>query len=239
VSLQDRAMVQRPHDGGALANPLGGKQRNGMIAARTRRTSIHRWDVWRQVWRATWARMSLLATGHNPAELARPVSASQQRFEAFFRRHEREVFGYLWRLTGDEQAAYDLCQETFLRAWQRFATISAYEQPGAWLFRVATNLAINDRRARNRSARATSRLDDTLTGETDPAQRLGMRDAVRRALLAVAPRQRAALVLREVYGLSCEEVAETLGTSAGAAKAILWRGREAFREHYLREEGRP
>ena len=182
--------------------------------------------------------MSLLAAGRNPADAARPASASQQRFEAFFRRHEREVFGYLWRLTGDEQAAYDLSQETFLRAWQRFAAISAYEQPGAWLFRVATNLAINDRRARNRPARATSQLDDTLVGGTDPAQRLGMRDAVRRALLAVAPRQRAALVLCEVYGLSCEEVAETLGTSSGAAKAILWRGREAFREQYLREEGR-
>ena len=51
-------------------------------------------------------------------------------FEAFFRRHERNIFGYLWRMTGDEQAAYDLSQETFVRAWQHFDRIASYERPG-------------------------------------------------------------------------------------------------------------
>jgi hypothetical protein len=47
-------------------------------------------------------------------------TADVDAFEAFFGRHERDIFGYPWRLTGDEQSARDLTQETFLRAWQRF-----------------------------------------------------------------------------------------------------------------------
>ena len=44
-------------------------------------------------------------------------------------------FGYLWRVTGEEQTAYDLSQETFVRAWQHFRTIKSYERPDAWLLR--------------------------------------------------------------------------------------------------------
>ena len=69
-------------------------------------------------------------------------------------------------MTGDRQSASDLCQETFLRAWQRFVAIRAYDRPDAWLFRVATNLALQltrrkkapDRRlAPDRSMRPSSR----------------------------------------------------------------------------------
>jgi DNA-directed RNA polymerase specialized sigma24 family protein len=72
--------------------------------------------------------------------------AAAESFDALFERWERDVFGYLWRVTGDRQLASDLCQETFLRAWQHFDTLRAYEQPRGWLLRVATNLALNRRR---------------------------------------------------------------------------------------------
>src|SRR5262245_7115563 len=200
---------------------------------------VKRREGWRVVL-TRWVHAVLLAGGSVPTGAAgqRMVAqAGQERFEAFFRRFERDIFGYLWRLTSDEQAAYDLSQETFLRAWQHFSKILAYEQPAAWLFRVATNLALNYRRGRRAPGQTTYPLDEALLGGSDPAIRLALRDTVRRALMAVAPRQRAALVLREVYGLSCEEVAEVLEISPGAAKTILWRGRESFRDHYLREEG--
>lgn len=65
------------------------------------------------------------------------ASGAYNTFEEFIAGSEADIFGYLWRLTGDEQTAYDLCQETLLRAWQQFGKIRHYEQPGAWLFRVA------------------------------------------------------------------------------------------------------
>jgi RNA polymerase sigma-70 factor (ECF subfamily) len=158
-------------------------------------------------------------------------------FEAFFRRHEREIFGYLWRMTGDEQAAYDLSQETFVRAWQHFDRIASYDRPGAWLFRVATNLALTHQR---RAAAPVGAAQSFSTGIdpsiSDPSWRLAESDDVRATLLALPPQQRAALALREVYGFSCAEVAETLGITLAAAKMTLSRARDAFRARYTRQE---
>lgn len=159
-------------------------------------------------------------------------------FESFFRTHERAVYACLWRLTGDAQLARDLTQETFLRAWRNFTHVRDYEQPRAWLLRVATNLTFSaHRRARHISTRSTESLrEDETPGHSDSAQALAERDAIERALLALPANQRAALVLREVDGLSCADIAETLGLSRDAAKMALFRGRESFRRHYLRQE---
>lgn len=178
-----------------------------------------------------------------------PRPEAIEDFEPFFRRHEREIFAYLWRMTGDEHGANDLAQETFLRAWQHFARIRDFERPGGWLFRVATHLALNhlrDRSARfgvprpthsGESGRPTPRPAAWPEGHTDDlAGRVAEADLVRRALMAVSPRQRAALILREVYGLPCDQVAATLGTSVGGAKTLLWRARDEFRSRYAEED---
>lgn len=105
-------------------------------------------------WRWRW----LLALGvehlsgaHEPSPAtqggaARPSANTASDFEAFYQRHEGAIFGYLWRVCGDEQAANDLTQEVFFRAWRQFERLRGYKRPDAWLFRVATNLALNERR---------------------------------------------------------------------------------------------
>lgn len=185
---------------------------------------------------APWARALPLASRNDtPTPPADATAASD--FEAFFRRHERDVFGYLWRMTGDEQAANDLTQETFVRAWRHFGRIAAYDAPGAWLLRVATNLALNHRRAQAAPVEALGDADaDARFARSDPALRLVEDDSVRRALLALPARQRAALVLRAAYGLSCAEVGRALGASRDAAKMLIFRGRDEFRRLYEREE---
>ena len=179
----------------------------------------------------------------SPSRRALP-QAENGEFEPFFRAHERDIFTYLWRMTSDEQAAYDITQETFLRAWRHFARIRDYERPGGWLFRVATHLALNYLRGRTTALGGAVSLDATGDGRhaapfspaaSDPGARIANADAVRRALMAIPPRQRAALVLREVYGLSCEETAAALGISVGAAKTLLWRARGEFRSRYAEE----
>src|SRR5262245_41420099 len=72
------------------------------------------------------------ATGTHTAWATR-TQGEVGEFEPFFRMHEPDIFTYLWRMTGDEQAAYDLAQETFLRAWRHFVRIRDYERPGGWL----------------------------------------------------------------------------------------------------------
>jgi RNA polymerase sigma-70 factor (ECF subfamily) len=164
--------------------------------------------------------------------------APSEVFDRLFERHERQVFGYLWRMTSDHALASDLCQETFLRAWQRFDRISTYENPLGWLLRVATNLAIDALRGQRRLLLLTAPLDDEnepVGG--DPTGNVVDRELVTQILQSLAPRARAALVLREVYGLSLNEVARTVGATPVATKKMLSRAREQFRVAYLREDG--
>jgi len=204
------------------------------------------WRMWR-MWRIKHAlrrNASLTEISGAPADdvdrIDDGASAHQlPSFEAFFRQHERDIFGYLWRITGDEQTAYDLSQETFVRAWQHFDRIASYERPGGWLFRVATNLALTYQK---RAAAPIGAAQPFSTGNepsiSDPSWRLAESDAIRATLLSLPPQQRAALVLREVCGFSYAEVAEALGITLAAAKMTLSRGRDAFRARYTREEQR-
>jgi RNA polymerase sigma-70 factor, ECF subfamily len=177
--------------------------------------------------------------GDNPPDAA-AQQALVREFERFFREHEPRVSGYLYRMLGDAQSASDLSQETFVRAWQRFAVISRYERPGAWLLRVATNLALQQARRRAHPVGAASTLDESFEpSESDPGRRFALRDLVRETLLELAPKPRAMLVLREVYGLSAEEIAAMLAMSLEAVKVALWRARTQFRAAYLRKDGQP
>jgi RNA polymerase sigma-70 factor (ECF subfamily) len=164
--------------------------------------------------------------------------APTEKFDRLFERHERQIFGYLWRMTSDHGLASDLCQETFIRAWQRIDRVSIYENPLGWLLRVATNLAIDAQRGRRRLQLLTEPLDDeNEPAGGDPTGSVVDRELVAQILLSLAPRARAALVLREVYGLSLDEVARTLGATPVATKKMLSRAREQFRVAYLREDG--
>ena len=170
-----------------------------------------------------------------------PTSATKSdhaaQFEAFFLRYDRQITSYLWRMIGDEQLASELAQETFLRAWQHFAAISNYEQPLNWLFRVATNLALQQRRRQAAPVGAATPLDAANDpASSDPTVHFVEQDLVRQTLLQLPLQQRAALILREVYGMSCAEVGNLLNCSRDAVKMVLFRAREQFRKHYLRED---
>jgi RNA polymerase sigma-70 factor (ECF subfamily) len=160
-----------------------------------------------------------------------------ETFEDFIAGRESDVFGYLWRLTGDEQTAYDLCQETFLRAWQQFEKIRHYEQPGAWLFRVATNLALNaiERRA-TASGHVVPLREDIQPATNDPAGRIASLELIHQTLLRLPARERAALVLREVEGFSMDEIARALDVSANSVRMLLSRARAHFRQRYDRDD---
>lgn len=165
-----------------------------------------------------------------------PTADAERAFEQFIERYERDVFGFLWRMTGDEQAAYDLSQEAFLRAWRHFDRVTTYEQPRAWLFRVATHLALNYRRDQaSRSGALALDEADAQSRSPDPTLQVLERDSIEASLLLLPKRMRAALILRDVYGYTSEEIAAVLKVSHAAAKMTISRAREQFRQSYLRE----
>lgn len=153
-----------------------------------------------------------------------------------FERYHVELFAYLLRLVNDREMAQDLVQETFLNAWRARRRSGAIQNPRAWLYRIATNLALNAVKRRRRFAWLPwFAVKETLPTHQATADECGTRDAVETALRALPVTYRAPLLLYAQYGFSVAEVAETLGISAGAVKTRLYRARELFRQAYARE----
>jgi RNA polymerase sigma-70 factor (ECF subfamily) len=139
------------------------------------------------------------------------------------------LHGYCRRLTGNLWDAEDLVQETLLRAFATLGSIHhEIENPRAYLLRVASNLWIDGARRRESEARALAQQDVSALRATETAAQLG--DAGRALLERLAPQERAAIVLKDAFEMSLEEVAETLNTSVGAVKSALHRGRERLRD---------
>lgn len=133
-------------------------------------------------------------------------------FGELLERYEREIFAYVLRLSADRDEADDLYQDTFLAAFRGWPPPRQGNER-AWLYRIATNKAID----RGRRTRPKVKLEDIelVAPERDSATSLD----IARAVELLAPGQRAAFVLRQVQGLSYAEIAETLGCSQEAARA--------------------
>ncbi len=132
-------------------------------------------------------------------------------FEELVDAHGREIYAYALRLTGDRDEADDLFQETFLAAFRAFAR-ARDEHLRAWLYRIATNKAID---ARRRGAQSV-RLEDLAIAAPS---RDGVTTADLAAAISALPTgERAAFVLRRVQDLTYEEVARVLGCSEEAAR---------------------
>ncbi len=136
-------------------------------------------------------------------------------------RHRPAILGYLTRMLGDEHDAQDACQEAFLRAHRAFGRLAPGSNARAWLYRIATNCALNA--ARRRAGRRARTVDlDLDTLPAAPARDRERLRAVARAVETLPPRQRAALMLRQFQGLDYAEIAASLGGSEAAARANVY-----------------
>jgi RNA polymerase sigma-70 factor (sigma-E family) len=138
-------------------------------------------------------------------------------FEAFYLSCRDRLAVQVAGLTGDRVEALDHVQEAFIQAWTRWDKVSRYDDPEAWVRRVACNRAISRwRRARRIVLR--SQTSDGL--HLDPEQH-----AVVAALAQLNQQEREAIVLHHLVGYSVEELARQLGAPAGTVKSRLSRGR--------------
>jgi RNA polymerase sigma-70 factor, ECF subfamily len=161
-----------------------------------------------------------------PDEMRARAQRAWARYVDLLAPFRPDLHRYCRKLTGDLWDAEDLVQETVLRG---FATLGQVHQPIAnprgYLVRIATRLWIDALRRRETEARRASELPEPAAAAA-PDRASEARDAAGAALQRLAPQERAALVLKEVFEMSLEEIAETLSTSLGAVKAALHRARE-------------
>jgi RNA polymerase sigma-70 factor (TIGR02960 family) len=170
-------------------------------------------------------------------------------FEALTERHRRELHIHCYRMLASFDEAEDAVQETFLRAWRSRESFEGDAQHRAWLYKIATNVCLDMlRRTARQVARLSSfaevswltpypdqLLDEVAPSDEQPDAIVVERETIELAFLAalqvLPPRQRAALIARDVLGWAASETASLLGMSVAAANSALQRARATMREH--------
>jgi RNA polymerase sigma-70 factor (ECF subfamily) len=184
-----------------------------------------------------------------PSALEPLVQAAREgdhrAFDELVRRTYVETYTLALRLTAHEEDARDVVQETYLRAWRGIGSFRGDAQFTTWLYRITANTAYTSvkRRRRHRADALDAMIHDPAEMRLDAqpeesAQQSAMLDRLSVALDQLPPKLRVLVVLKDVYGLSHEEIAEELGISVSAAKVRLHRGRKKLRD-LLYDEARP
>ena len=157
---------------------------------------------------------------------------AQQLREAWFRFVDTiepirpGLYRYCRRLTRNVWDAEDLVQETLMRAFPAVARGEKWGSPRAYLFRIASNAWIDEVR-RSETRRAIEIEDQRMTA---PEDSLATRDAAAKLIEKASPQERAAVLLKDVFDFSIEEVADLLSTTEGAIKSALHRARHQLQD---------
>jgi RNA polymerase sigma-70 factor (ECF subfamily) len=180
------------------------------------------------------------AASQNAAVFERAQAGDLEAFDDLMRSHERQVLGTAFRLLGRLEDAQDAAQEVFMRLFRNLKKLQAVEAVGPWLYRVTVNVC-ND--AWQKRWPVSDIADFDLASQApDPevmARDLERKRVVERGLETLGQRERAALVLREVEGLSTREVAEAMGTSEVSVRTQICTARmklRKFTERVLRKK---
>jgi len=173
-------------------------------------------------------------------------AGDETAYELLIQRFEQPVYSLVSRLLDDPADAADVTQEVFLKVFRKVSGFRAESSLKTWIYRIAVNEARNQRRwfVRHKGKEVGLESETDAQGPqewlSDPGRSpyqtaldQETQTLIEAALTKVSPNYRAAVVLREVEGLSYEEIAEVLEISLGTVKSRILRGRESLRRHLL------
>src|SRR5712664_4017850 len=189
-----------------------------------------------------WA--SALSWGRDEAELVHELQAgSETAFDWLVTHYHAPVYNLILSMLGDTSDAADSCQEVFLKAFRGIRNFRQGSSLKTWLYRIAIREALNHKRwfkrhlqknvsidAQPEEGQARIEIEDLCATPFEQLAALEIQVAVRGALQQVPDVFRSAVILRDLEGLSYEEVAEVLECSIGTVKSRILRGRRALRE---------
>jgi RNA polymerase sigma-70 factor (ECF subfamily) len=178
-----------------------------------------------------------------PAELpwgARPMTRPEYdehelEFTALFEEFSAPIYNYVLRMVNDHDRAADITQDTFIKAYRKLDTLSEATSTRSWLYRIATNTAIDDMRRRRN---VTTMSDDQPTFANRADARPGpeaqvmaatLDERVQRALMTLRPNHRQCLLLSDLEDMSAQQIGEVMGLSYGAVRTLLCRARGEMR----------
>ena len=175
------------------------------------------------------------ALGADPPGLLERLRAGDARaFEDLVIAYQHRVFGVALRMLGSRAEAEEIAQEVFLRAYRAIGAFRGEARLGTWLYGIASRLCLNRLASPDRRlARGDEALADVAAPTPDAAstaERAELDAALRAAIAGLPEDRRLVLVLRDVEGLSYEEIAETLAIDPGTVRSRLHRARLQLKE---------
>src|SRR6266511_322370 len=181
-------------------------------------------------------------------EIERLVAAAREgdreAFDELVRRTYVDTYTLAIRLTANEEDARDVVQEAYLRAWKGIGRFRGDSKFSTWLYRITANSAytlVQKRRRRRTEPIESADEPVELAPEAQPeaaAEAAVVMEQLSDAVAQLPPKLRSIVVLKDVYGLSHEAIAEELGISVAAAKVRLHRGRKKLRDILFEDPGR-
>ena len=184
--------------------------------------------------------------------IERVLSGDTEAFEALVLEHQNKVYSLALRMVGNEEDARDMAQEAFIRAFNFLSGFRGDSKFSVWLYRLTSNICIDFLRSRSKKQTVSMTWTDEdgeEAGELEipddtwsPEQQLERsltRESVRRGLDSLSPQYREILFLREISGLSYEEIAKALNLEEGTVKSRIFRARKKLCDFLLREGNIP
>ncbi len=159
-------------------------------------------------------------------EADRTFQMTEEAFRAFYNLTARPVWSYIARITGDRRMADDLLQETYYRFLRSNVAFESEDHRRNYLFRIATNLAHDQRRRPRVDAVPVDEAAATVPAATESADQAARRIDLTRAVAHLKPRERSLLWLAYAQGWSHEEIASALGLKTASLKTLLFRARQ-------------
>ena len=172
------------------------------------------------------------------AVIRRVLDGDGNALEALVAAYEKNVYNLALRMTGNAQDAEDMAQEAFVKAYTSLPGFRGDSKFSVWLYRIVSNVCLDFLRRQNRRPASSLSLEDEdgeesqmdIPDESQSPEQLLERsltqEAVQRGLQSLSEEQRQILLLREIQGLSYEEIAETLDLEAGTVKSRIFRARK-------------
>jgi RNA polymerase sigma-70 factor (ECF subfamily) len=173
----------------------------------------------------------------DPDVLRRAQRGDERAFALILRAYETPIFNYVYRVVGDRALAEDLTQDVFVRVFQALPRFSLRCKFTTWLFQVTKNRVLDELRARERRPHAVLAIEDAPRLEIvdPPVERLETIEAVWRAVRELNPDLKMALLLRDVAGLSYNEIADALEITLATVKWRIFKAREEVQQALARE----
>ncbi len=175
------------------------------------------------------------------AELVRQAQTGDTAaFDQLVGRYRSRIFGMIYNMVHNEQDAWDLAQDSFVKAWKSIARFRGQSSFYTWIYRIVMNVTIDS--LRKKQVRGATEFDDAIQlKEIDPASRTvphadalphenmenqEIRSRIDTAIAELSPEHRAVILMKEIEGMQYHEIAESLGCSIGTVMSRLFYARK-------------